>query len=69
MTTDRGPKRCAIRAGGVTVSAQAKGAGMIEPGFATMLCFVQTDAVIKDPDRALRSAWPARWSGSPSTGR
>src|SRR3954454_12867065 len=56
MTTDRGPKRCAIRAGEVTVSAQAKGAGMIEPGFATMLCFVQTDAVIDDPDEALRSS-------------
>jgi len=40
MTTDSGPKRCSIRAGGVTISAQAKGAGMIEPGFATMLCFV-----------------------------
>ena len=50
MTTDRGPKRCAVTAGGVTLSAQAKGAGMIEPGFATMLCFVQTDAVIADPD-------------------
>ena len=49
MTTDSGPKRCAIRAGEVTVSAQAKGAGMIEPGFATMLCFVQTDAVIGGP--------------------
>jgi len=56
MTTDKGPKRCTIRAGGVTVSAQAKGAGMIEPGFATMLCFVQTDAVIDDPDKALRSS-------------
>ena len=56
MTTDRGPKRCAIRAGEVTVSAQAKGAGMIEPGFATMLCFVQTDAVIGDPDKVLRSS-------------
>ena len=56
MTTDRGPKRCAIRAGEVTVSAQAKGAGMIEPGFATMLCFVQTDAVVNDPDKVLRSA-------------
>src|SRR5688572_24902588 len=41
---------------GVTLSAQAKGAGMIEPGFATMLCFVQTDAVIEDADAALRSA-------------
>jgi glutamate N-acetyltransferase / amino-acid N-acetyltransferase len=56
MTTDKGPKRCTVRAGGVTVSAQAKGAGMIEPGFATMLCFVQTDAEIPDPDAALRSA-------------
>ena len=56
MTTDRGPKRCTLRAGGVTVSAQAKGAGMIEPGFATMLCFVQTDAEVPDPDAALRSA-------------
>jgi glutamate N-acetyltransferase / amino-acid N-acetyltransferase len=56
MTTDSGPKRCSIRAGGVTISAQAKGAGMIEPGFATMLCFVQTDAEVGDPDAALRSA-------------
>jgi glutamate N-acetyltransferase/amino-acid N-acetyltransferase len=56
MTTDRGPKQCALRAGGVTVSAQAKGAGMIEPGFATMLCFVQTDAVVDDPDAVLRDA-------------
>ncbi len=56
MTTDSGPKRCAIRAGDVTVSAQAKGAGMIEPGFATMLCFVQTDAVVQDPDKVLRTA-------------
>jgi glutamate N-acetyltransferase / amino-acid N-acetyltransferase len=56
MTTDRGPKECALRAGDVTVSAQAKGAGMIEPGFATMLCFVQTDAQIPDCDAALREA-------------
>jgi glutamate N-acetyltransferase / amino-acid N-acetyltransferase len=56
MTTDRGPKQCTVRAGEVTVSAQAKGAGMIEPGFATMLCFVQTDAVVEEPDAVLRSA-------------
>ena len=56
MTTDKGPKRCTVRVGGVTVSAQAKGAGMIEPGFATLLCFVQTDAEVPDPDAALRSA-------------
>ncbi|HEX6585556.1 MAG TPA: bifunctional ornithine acetyltransferase/N-acetylglutamate synthase [Solirubrobacterales bacterium] len=56
MTTDAGPKRCTVRVGDVTVSAQAKGAGMIEPGFATMLCFVQTDAEVSDPDAALRGA-------------
>jgi len=56
MTTDRGPKRCALRTDGVTLSAQAKGAGMIEPGFATMLCFVQTDAALDDPEALLRGA-------------
>ena len=56
VTTDRWPKRCCLSIGGVTVSAQAKGAGMIEPGFATMLCFVQTDAALSGPDAALRSA-------------
>jgi glutamate N-acetyltransferase / amino-acid N-acetyltransferase len=56
LTTDRWPKRCTLRAGGVTLSAQAKGAGMIEPNMATMLCFVQTDAVVEDPDALLRGA-------------
>ncbi len=56
MTTDRWPKRCTLRAGGVTLSAQAKGAGMMQPDFATMLCFVQTDAVVEDLDAALRGA-------------
>jgi glutamate N-acetyltransferase/amino-acid N-acetyltransferase len=55
-TTDRWPKRCTLRAGGITLSAQAKGAGMIEPKMATMLCFVQTDAMVADADAALRSA-------------
>ncbi|MEX2108420.1 MAG: bifunctional glutamate N-acetyltransferase/amino-acid acetyltransferase ArgJ [Solirubrobacterales bacterium] len=56
LTTDRWPKSCTLKAGGVTLSAQAKGAGMMQPNFATMLCFVQTDAVVEDPDAALRSA-------------
>jgi glutamate N-acetyltransferase/amino-acid N-acetyltransferase len=56
LTTDRWPKRCTLRVGGVTVSAQAKGGGMIQPNMATMLCFVQTDAVVADPDAALRAA-------------
>jgi glutamate N-acetyltransferase/amino-acid N-acetyltransferase len=56
MTTDRGPKLVSVRCDGVTLSAQAKGAGMIEPGFATMLCFVQTDAEVANADKSLRRA-------------
>lgn len=36
----------ALSGGTVRLTAQAKGAGMIQPGFATMLCFVQTDAAL-----------------------
>ncbi len=48
LTSDRAPKRACLEVqlpqGTVRLSAQAKGAGMISPRFATMLCFVQTDA-------------------------
>jgi glutamate N-acetyltransferase / amino-acid N-acetyltransferase len=56
MTTDSGPKHCPVRHEGVTLSAQAKGAGMIEPGFATLLCFVQTDALVHAPQAMLERA-------------
>jgi glutamate N-acetyltransferase / amino-acid N-acetyltransferase len=51
MTTDAFEKRATLdldlpSGGTVRLSAQAKGAGMIEPSFATMLCFVQTDAAL-----------------------
>ena len=50
-TTDAFEKRLtldvALPAGTVRISAQAKGAGMIQPSFATMLCFVQTDAALE----------------------
>jgi glutamate N-acetyltransferase / amino-acid N-acetyltransferase len=62
LTTDRWPKRCTLRGGGVTLSAQAKGAGMIEPNMATMLCFVQTDAVVGDADARLRAAVDASFN-------
>jgi glutamate N-acetyltransferase / amino-acid N-acetyltransferase len=49
-TTDRFEKRAvlevALPSGTVRLSAQCKGAGMISPRFATMLCFVQTDAAM-----------------------
>lgn len=52
QTTDQFAKEVevdvALSAGTVRLTAQAKGAGMISPNFATMLCFVQTDAKL-DP--------------------
>jgi glutamate N-acetyltransferase/amino-acid N-acetyltransferase len=54
-TTDAFEKRLsldvALPSGTVGLSAQAKGAGMIQPGFATMLCFAQTDAAL-EPETA-----------------
>jgi glutamate N-acetyltransferase / amino-acid N-acetyltransferase len=51
QTTDAFEKRArvsvALERGTVTITAQAKGAGMISPGFATLLCFVQTDAALR----------------------
>jgi glutamate N-acetyltransferase / amino-acid N-acetyltransferase len=48
LTSDSGPKRACLDVelseGTVRLAAQAKGAGMIQPRFATMFCFVQTDA-------------------------
>ncbi|HEX3976216.1 MAG TPA: bifunctional glutamate N-acetyltransferase/amino-acid acetyltransferase ArgJ [Solirubrobacteraceae bacterium] len=47
-TTDAFEKRARLQvtvpSGTVTITGQAKGAGMIQPGFATLLVFVQTDA-------------------------
>lgn len=58
MTTDMYPKISAVQEeiGGktVTVAGIAKGAGMIHPNMATMLCFIATDAAISAP--ALRKA-------------
>jgi len=53
LTSDAGPKRCALEvelpSGPVRLAAQAKGAGMISPRFATMFCFIETDAEM-DPE-------------------
>ena len=50
-TTDVLDKQVALDvdlpSGTVRLTAQAKGAGMIQPNFATMLCFVQTDAKLE----------------------
>ncbi len=60
MTSDTFPKECAVRetfADGraFTIGGMAKGAGMINPNMATMLCVLSTDAALekKDLQRAL----------------
>jgi len=51
QTTDAFEKRANLEvqlpSGTVKLNAQCKGAGMISPNFATMLCFVQTDAALQ----------------------
>jgi glutamate N-acetyltransferase / amino-acid N-acetyltransferase len=51
LTSDSGPKHACLEVelegGPVRLSGQAKGAGMIQPRFATMFCFVQTDAELE----------------------
>ncbi|GAB2917392.1 bifunctional glutamate N-acetyltransferase/amino-acid acetyltransferase ArgJ [Rhodococcus aerolatus] len=61
MTTDSVPKQAALHADGFTVGGMAKGAGMLAPSLATMLCVVTTDAVATpaDLDAALRAATAA----------
>lgn len=51
QTTDAFEKRANLEvrlpSGTVRLAAQCKGAGMISPNFATMLCFVETDAALQ----------------------
>jgi glutamate N-acetyltransferase/amino-acid N-acetyltransferase len=60
MTSDTKPKTYAIEvpmsSGTVRIGGIAKGAGMICPNMATMLCFITTDARISDAelDKAMR---------------
>lgn len=57
-TTDSVGKIAFRRAGGYTVGGMAKGAAMLAPSLATMLCVITTDADLSAEvlDRALRSA-------------
>ncbi|HEX6968594.1 MAG TPA: bifunctional glutamate N-acetyltransferase/amino-acid acetyltransferase ArgJ [Micromonosporaceae bacterium] len=58
MTTDTRPKTTVVTGPGWTVGGMAKGAGMLAPGLATMLCVLTTDAVAGSDtlDEALRAA-------------
>ncbi len=59
MTTDTVPKQVALHhRGNWTLGGMAKGAGMLAPSLATMLCVLTTDAVVESQalQTALRSA-------------
>ncbi|WP_149360845.1 bifunctional glutamate N-acetyltransferase/amino-acid acetyltransferase ArgJ [Lolliginicoccus suaedae] len=59
MSTDTVPKQASLAApGGWTVGGMAKGAGMLAPSLATMLCVLTTDAraTAEQLDRVLRHA-------------
>ncbi|WBB81327.1 bifunctional glutamate N-acetyltransferase/amino-acid acetyltransferase ArgJ [Micromonospora sp. WMMD882] len=58
MTTDTRPKNTVVPGDGWTVGGMAKGAGMLAPAMATMLCVLTTDAVAGPDalDAALRAA-------------
>ncbi|KGN38964.1 bifunctional glutamate N-acetyltransferase/amino-acid acetyltransferase ArgJ [Knoellia subterranea] len=58
MTTDSVPKEAVAQRDGWVVGGMAKGAGMLAPGLATMLCVITTDAVVDagELDGALRAA-------------
>jgi glutamate N-acetyltransferase/amino-acid N-acetyltransferase len=49
MTTDSVPKTAEVGRDGFFVGGMAKGAGMLAPGMATMLCVITTDAVVSAP--------------------
>ncbi|VXB50033.1 bifunctional glutamate N-acetyltransferase/amino-acid acetyltransferase ArgJ [Citricoccus sp. K5] len=50
MTTDSVPKTAVHRGPGYVIGGMAKGAGMLAPGMATMLCVITTDAVVAAAD-------------------
>jgi glutamate N-acetyltransferase/amino-acid N-acetyltransferase len=47
LTTDSGPKTSVIDGDGFVVGGMAKGAGMLRPDLATMLCVLTTDAAVE----------------------
>lgn len=51
MTTDSVPKTTVVAGDGWSIGGMAKGAGMLAPGMATMLCVITTDALV-DPAQA-----------------
>ena len=69
-TTDTVSKQTYISGGNWSVGGMAKGAGMLAPGLATMLCVITTDAVLDDAtaDAALREAVRTTFNRTDSDG-
>jgi glutamate N-acetyltransferase / amino-acid N-acetyltransferase len=57
MTTDAFPKLRRARIGGGSIVGTAKGAGMIEPNMATLLCFLCTDVEVERQVLREELAW------------
>ena len=70
MTTDTVAKTVHLTGAGWSVGGMAKGAGMLAPGLATMLCVLTTDAVVDAAtvDAALRTATAATFDRVDSDG-
>jgi glutamate N-acetyltransferase/amino-acid N-acetyltransferase len=53
MTTDSVPKISTVNSSGAQMSGIAKGAGMLAPALATMLCVIMTDAVVPNSAKSI----------------
>lgn len=53
MTTDSVPKISTVNFSGAQMSGIAKGAGMLAPALATMLCVIMTDAVVPNSAKSI----------------
>ncbi|GAA1133532.1 bifunctional glutamate N-acetyltransferase/amino-acid acetyltransferase ArgJ [Citricoccus alkalitolerans] len=70
MTTDSVPKTAVHRGAGYVIGGMAKGAGMLAPGMATMLCVITTDAAVEpaELDGALTEAVRTTFNRTDSDG-
>ncbi|NUL46397.1 bifunctional glutamate N-acetyltransferase/amino-acid acetyltransferase ArgJ [Cellulosimicrobium funkei] len=70
MTTDSVPKTAVHRGPGYVIGGMAKGAGMLAPGMATMLCVITTDAAVEpaELDEALTEAVRTTFNRADSDG-
>ncbi|WP_043536546.1 bifunctional glutamate N-acetyltransferase/amino-acid acetyltransferase ArgJ [Actinomyces polynesiensis] len=59
-TTDTVAKTVTVAREGWTIGGMAKGAGMLAPGLATMLCVITTDAVLEDEGASVALAEAVR---------